>query len=170
MIYGSITPAMLDQARDRMPTHVLPGSHRGEEAMLVGALGEVFFEDHLTRKGVYFQRHQQHTRADLVIAGRTFEIKTKERHVEPREYFDCSVPLYNFDHQDVYGYVFTSLWSRREAGDDRFRNAYLLGWCTRDDLLSHGRRFETGQVDPDNGTRFWTACLNIKVSELRGFK
>jgi hypothetical protein len=33
-------------------------------------------------------------------------------------------------------------------------------------MHQHGKIWRAGQTDPDNGTTFWTDCLNIKISKL----
>lgn len=158
-----------DRAQERaskMP--IYPGSHRGMAANQVGALGEVVFEHFLFRHEIPFiQRYA--TTEDLAVLGDTLEVKTKDRTVRPRGDHDCTVPLYNHDHQRPTKFVFVSL--LRTRGDnrmqmDRFLKAYLLGWCSLEKMDS-GREWGAGDVDESNGTKFWTACKNIYVRDLR---
>ena len=146
------------------------GSHRGVSARQVGFLGEIVVRDYLDEAGVRYLPEFT-TRHDLVIEknGRC-EIKTKDRTVVPKLEYDCSIPLYNHEHQDVSYWVFVSLLrSKSDSGEniERFRGAYIVGACNRDMLDSKSKVWEAGQTDPDNGTTFWTACRNIRIADLR---
>ena len=148
-----------------MPIYV--GSHRGKAANQVGALGEVLFEHLLEQHGIPFVQKYE-TTEDLEVFGDTIDVKTKDRTVRPELGYDCTVPLYNHEHQRPSRYVFASL--LRARGDEResigrFTKAYLIGWCTLE-RMETGKVWEADEVDPSNGTRFWTACKNLYLSDL----
>lgn len=161
--------AVWSEAKDRAAgLPVYPGSHRGRAANEVGTLGEVVFEKFLRENRIPFNPRYT-TTDDLEIFGARVDVKTKDRTVPPEPYHECSVPLYNHQHQRPDFYVFVSLQRDREQeieGLERFSHAYLLGWASIRQV-DHGKRWEAGDVDPENGTKFWTACLNIKVRDLR---
>ena len=144
------------------------GSHRGEAAMQVGFLGEIVVRDHLDVAGLDYDAVFT-TRHDLVVTacGRT-EVKTKDRTVSPQPNYECSVPLYNHEHQDVDYYVFVSLMRSRDNSTaiERFHTAFIVGACNRPMLNQHGTEWQAGETDPSNGTTFWTACRNIAISNL----
>ena len=149
---------------------VLDGSHRHESANLVGTIGELVFTAMLSAHGVPFEDATDRTDYDYVVgSGSKVDVKTKDRTVFPRAGYDNSVPLYNHDHQRPDWYYFISLYRPRERdGSDpyRFTHACLLGAIDQEDLASRGKVWDAGEVDPDNGTRFWTACINVKMEDL----
>lgn len=144
------------------------GSHRGEAAMQVGFLGEIVVRDFLDDVGVGYDAVFT-TQHDLVVHGcGRAEVKTKDRTVVPKPLYECSVPLYNHEHQDVDYYVFVSL--LRERNDsmaiERFHTAFIVGACNRRMLDQHSVEWQAGQTDPANGTKFWTSCRNIAITNL----
>ncbi len=145
-------------------------SHREFDANLVGCIGELVFETFLTYHQIQFQDSRQSTERDYIV-GRslTVDVKTKDRTVPPRKDFDNSVPLYNHEHQRPHYYYFVSLQRDRAADTSdpgRFTAAYLLGGIDLPRLDVVGVRWNAGQIDPANGTRFWTACLNVRMGDL----
>ena len=164
--YDAALWRVAEERASAMPVYA--GSHRKEAANQVGALGEVVFEYFLKRKGIpYTPRYE--TTEDLLVNGDTIEVKTKDRTVRPRPDYDCSVPLYNHEHQRPARYVFVSLYRDRDDRRrtiDRFTRVWLLGWCTLGQLEAIGRKWDAGETDPANGTTFWTACVNVAIGEL----
>jgi hypothetical protein len=105
---------------------------------------------------------------DLEVLGDTIDVKTKDRTVYPLGCYDCSVPLYNHEHQRPERFVFVSLF--REKGNngeriERFIKAYIVGWCTLEQV-DRGEVWAQGDVDT-NGIEFWTACKNVHIKDLR---
>ena len=96
-----------EEAANKLP--VYRGSHRGEEANIIGCLGEIVFMEHLTQQGVGY-REDFTTTHDITITGSgRLDIKTKDRKGPPKAFYDASVPLYNHEHQDVAYWGFVSL-------------------------------------------------------------
>jgi hypothetical protein len=153
---------------DAMP--ILNGSHRGKAANEVGCMGEIIVEEVLKALEVPFEFIGA-TSHDLRIGNELWEVKTKERTVVPQPSYDCSVPLYNSDHQQVDRYVFLSLLQggNKENGVKRFHTAFLLGIATRGKIHEESRVWKAGDVDPSNGTKFWTDCMNLPISKLDPF-
>lgn len=143
-------------------------SHRGRHANLVGALGEVMFEHWLSLKGCWFV-FDSLTTHDYRVGPKqvTVEVKTKDRTVPPRPSFDATIPLYNADHQHPDWYVFISLLRASNIDDPvrRYTTAYLVG-CYPADRFRSGKIWRAGDVDPANGTKFWTDCINRPISQL----
>jgi hypothetical protein len=158
-----------DRAQERaLAMPVYENSHRKFKANQVGALGEVVFEAFLEHYNIPFTASYK-TTEDIKVFGDTIDIKTKDRTVYPQPEYDCTVPLYNHEHQRPSRYVFVSL--LRNATDtgeniERFSAAYLVGWCTLD-RMEQGKIWEEDEVDPRNGTKFWTRCKNVYISDLR---
>lgn len=141
-------------------------SHRMEAGNIVGALGEVVFERWLEHHGVRFDWLAD-TQYDYRISGETVEVKTKDRTVKPLPHYEASVPDYNVEHQRPDWYAFLSLQRKRgTAGLSAYRWAYIVGIIRATEYHALAVRRETGEIDPDNGTQFWTACWNVPHSKL----
>ncbi|MET3930584.1 hypothetical protein ABIE51_002471 [Lysobacter sp. OAE881] len=149
---------------------IYAGSHRRGAANEVGALGEVIFEEFLRSHRIPFEpRHE--TTEDLVLFDATVEIKTKDRTVNPLPHYECSVPLYNYEHQRPDLYVFVSLvrdLARSPLSITRFSHAHLVGWATLAQVDQAVVR-KRGETDASNGTTFWTSCRNLRIDQLRKF-
>lgn len=149
---------------------VWQGSHRGYAANQVGVLGEVVVREYLQQHGLVVSPVFS-TSHDLELPnGKRIEVKTKDRTVPPRPDYECSIPLYNESHQAVDYYIFASLQRMRSRTDedlDRFTSAHLVGAANRRMVEEQGVVRQTGEVDPRNGTRFWTACRNLYIRDLR---
>jgi len=156
------------QRSDEMP--VLNGSHRGKAGNEVGCLGEIIIEGLLRVLEVPFE-FEGATSHDLRVGTETWEVKTKDRTVVPMGFYDCSVPLNNHEHQNVDRYVFVSLLRRgkESMGVRRFPTAFVLGVASREKVMQKGRVWRAGEVDPSNGTKFWTDCVNLPIADLDSF-
>lgn len=145
-------------------------SHRKSEANLVGCIGEVVFEAFLRHHDIAFRDDTISTRRDYVVAeGLTLDVKTKDRTVPPRLDYENSVPLYNHVHQRPDYYYFVSLHrdDQQDPADPRkFKEAYLVGGIAIGELDAVAVHRKKGEVDPANGTRFWTDCLNVRMDQL----
>lgn len=170
MISVEITAAHRERAEQILEDlPIWTGSHRGEAANQVGVLGEVVVREQLKLRGIP-TKPVFTTSHDLELPNeRRVEVKTKDRTVPPRPDYECSVPKYNHEHQDVDYYIFVSLQRPREREDaalDRFQVAHIVGVANRSMMQKLGVDRETGETDPRNGTTFWTACRNIYVRDL----
>jgi hypothetical protein len=167
-----LTEEILYRAEERARAlPVFDYSHRAYEANLVGSIGEIVFEMFLDHHHISYRDDTWSTERDYVVAERfSVDVKTKDRTVYPRPDYDNSVPIYNHDHQRPDYYYFVSLVrdSAVAARDSRrFLAACVLGAIDQQLLERHATRWEAGQVDPRNGTKFWTACLNVGMADLR---
>lgn len=143
-------------------------SHRGSAANAVGALGEVLVLDFLTGSGLPVA-HDDVTTHDLRLPhGATLEVKTKDRTVHPRPHYECSVPLYNHEHQQPDFYMFVSLQRDRATptGIAAFHTGYICGAASLLQVHRRAATRRTGWTDPANGTKFWTACQNLTIEQL----
>jgi hypothetical protein len=149
---------------------VFEGSHRKHEANEVGILGEIISELWLSLEGISFVDCRESTELDYLIENAiSLDVKTKDRTVLPKKYYDNSVPLYNHSHQRPDYYLFVSL-LRNTAIDPssirRFTYACLLGGIDILTLDRDGTHWRAGQIDKDNGTKFWTDCINVSMTQL----
>lgn len=156
-----------DELSKTMP--IYKNSHREIEANQVGALGEIVAEEWMRFQRVPFVS-AKNTKFDYLVGeGMTLEVKTKDRTVIPRADYGCSIPLYNFGHQRPDYYLFISLLrDRSNASSDinRFKKAYILGAANQQMFAEKGKVWKKDQVDSQNGTKFWTDCKNLHVSQL----
>lgn len=163
--------SLLEAAQQRAEAQgALDQSMRGMQASQVGALGELVGIRLLRERKVLFTEVFS-TQYDVAFIqegrSRTMEFKTKERTVPPELDFDCTIPLYNHEHQKPDYYFFISLLSNGKSDDiNRFTKAYILGVITLGELESVGVRWEAGQVDKRNQWSPTIDCINVKVSDL----
>jgi hypothetical protein len=168
-----ITSDMYQRAMDRAESlPVFHGSHRKEEANVVGCLGEIVFESVLGANEIPFQPLYT-TRHDLRIktaslVHKTIEVKTKDRTVAPRPRYEATLPAYNHDHQvaDYYGFVSLQRDTRDKRGIERFHSAWVVGVANQRIFDRHKKFWKAGQQDPTNGTVFWTDCWNLYIHQL----
>lgn len=144
-------------------------SYRKLAGNQVGFLGEIIVKNFLNDHNVNFKEYFN-TKFDLILDdGKTIEIKTKDRTVSPDLDYDCSLPLYNHEHQSADYYFFVSLLRDKFHGLNelsRFHSAFILGFSTNKQIHKLGIVWRKGQVDPSNKTKFWTDCINIKIKDL----
>lgn len=150
---------------------IYANSHRKAAANELGCLGEVAAELWMRREKIFFTDETGCTTHDYRLAnGLTVDVKTKDRTVPPIPTYDCSVPEYNHEHQLPDYYLFVSLQRDKSypypTSIRRFTHAYILGGISLDQLESIGQRWGADEVDPANGTRFWTACINVRINQL----
>jgi len=153
-----------------MPVYKL--SHRGAAANLVGAIGEIVFEEALKKSEIPFEPLYT-TKHDLLLFGeKTLEIKTKDRTVPPKADFEVSLNAYNHEHQVADYYAFISL--QRERGDEedmqRFHTAWILGMANQKIVTENKKLWKAGETDPSNNMTFWTDTWNLFVHQLVPFK
>lgn len=145
-------------------------SHREEDANDVGCLGEIVVAEWLRKEGVIIEDERAQTTHDYRLSnGETFDVKTKDRTVKPLHHYDCSVPLYNHEHQRPTYYIFVSLQRDKNSNETsirRFHTVYILGGLNQKQLNAYGKVWKKGETDPANGTKFWTDCINVHVNRL----
>jgi hypothetical protein len=149
---------------------IYENSHREKLANQVGSLGEVLAEHWFKLNSINFKDERFCTTHDYRFSnGKTVDVKTKDRKVKPLPEYDCSVPLYNHNHQRPDYYLFVSLkMDKNDNSKDirRFNSGFILGGANIHYLDKWGVHWKAGQVDEANGTRFWTDCINIKIKYL----
>ena len=149
---------------------IYKNSHRQIEANQVGVLGEIIAEIWMRHLNITFEE-EKYTTHDYRLSkiNKTFDVKTKDRTVYPKLTYDCSVPLYNHLHQLPDFYLFISLMRDKTITGSNirsFKKAYILGMCDQKLLHEKGIVWKKGQTDPENGTTFWTDCINLKIYQL----
>lgn len=141
-------------------------SFRGPQGYQVGIVGELVIMDWLEKTGKNW-RATFNTRYDLEVDGEKWEIKTKERTVDPEDWYDCTVPAYNHDHQRADRFVFVSVTSSGKSNSmDRFKRAFILGTITYDELDRRGTHRTPADAPDNNGWVPTIECYNIPITEL----
>ena len=158
-----------EAARRANSTRVYDNSHRGQDANLVGALGECVFEHWLRTRSIPFEFIGVTTH-DYVVGtrGLTLDVKTKDRTVRPRPSYEATIPAYNSEHQQPDWYVFVSLYrtAPASAGIWRYTSAFIVGAYPGPAFHTEAKLWHAGEVDPANGTKFWTDCYNLSIGRL----
>lgn len=155
----------LAQARaDATPE--LRRSMRGSEGNEVGAMGELVAMRYLDARGVLYLDEGK-VNHDLRTGHGTMDVKTKERTVQPRAHYDCTVPDYVGDAQKPDWYLFVSLMSDGTKGCRRFTRGWVLGTIKREAFYAAATEWKPGVRDVSNGWEATIRCWNVPVSALR---
>lgn len=171
MIERKLTPELIQRAWDESNNmKVYNNSYRKGNANFVGLLGEMVAEEWFNENQLNFIGEKT-TEHDYRIShdNRTIDVKTKDRTVDPRDNYDCSIPLYNKRHQIPDYYLFVSLTRDKKMDDNdpmRFKKAFILGAANQFAMHKFGLIWRKGQIDPSNKTKFWTDCLNVYINQL----
>jgi hypothetical protein len=166
----TITPEHHQQAQTLSDTRpIYRQSHRGKEANDVGSLGEIIAIQWLAQNQIT-TNHDDVTTHDLSLPNhQTIEIKTKDRTVAPQPHYECSIPLYNHDHQQPHYYLFVSIQRNKQTtltGINRYHTAHILGAASQKQVNENAITRDTGWTDKRNDTTFWTACRNLTIKQL----
>ena len=145
---------------------VLNKSMRGKKANLIGSIGEVLFEKFIQDQGLSLEKE---TGADMFnhdyVVEEKFrvDVKTKDRTVEPKQHYECSV---NISKQEPDYYYFVSL--LRDKDWDSFKEGFMLGAISHKTLYKEGELWTKGDVDTRNGLRIRQDCISVTISKLTG--
>jgi hypothetical protein len=159
---------LLDQAAARAaswPTY--RRSMREQAANEVGALGEIVALTYLGHLPVEVVDAGE-IGHDLVVDGKTVDVKTKERTVPPKLHYECSVPDYLDGVQVPDLYMFVSLLSVGRGGMERFRRAWVLGTLPHAEFHAMASHWTPDMLDGRNGWRATIPVRNVPISALRG--
>lgn len=166
MIEVPITAAIEQRASGIcMSRPIYRGSKRGREGNRVGCLGEAVVLSLLDAAGIAYSHDDETTHDIRLNSGWSIEVKTKDRTVPPKPDYDCTLPLYNHDHQRADCFVFVSLKRSGIFSHKAFGTSYVVGAISRERFDKIAKPWKAGDIDPLNGTKFWTDCLNVKVSD-----
>jgi len=95
---------------------------------------------------------------DIVYQGTKVDVKTKERTVAPKAYYECSVADFN-TRQDCDEYAFVSVLHT-------LKEAWYLGKISKRDFYNQAVFHRKGEVDPANNFTFKADCYNIPINLL----
>jgi len=149
----NITESALSRAKDRaQKLPLLNNSIRSGEGGVVAYIGEE------VAKHVLNAEIRDTYDYDLVYSGTKVDVKTKERTVAPKSYYECSVADFNTK-QDCDEYAFVSVLNS-------LKQAWYLGKISKTDFYKKAIFHKKGEVDPDNNFTFKADCYNIAISQL----
>ena len=131
---------------------ILNNSIRKGEGSLVAYIGEEVVKNVLNGeiKDTYDY--------DIIYQNTKVDVKTKERTVAPKPYYECSVADFNTK-QDCDEYAFVSVL-------DTLKEAWYLGKISKPDFYKKAVFHRKGEIDPANNFTFKADCYNIPVSSL----
>ena len=145
---------------------ILKNSIRGKEANLIGSIGEVLFEKFIQDEGLMIEKetgeYNQYNHDFIVNKMFTVDVKTKDRTVPPKDYYDCTVPVKNLGYQNPDFFYFISLLREGET----FTEGFLLGAINLPNLKKKGEIWMEGDIDVRNGKRIRNNCINVTVKNL----
>ncbi len=155
MLEIDIDNDMLSRAEERAKLlPVLNNSIRDGKGSLVAYLGEEIV------KKVYSAILADTYDFDLISKdGLKIEVKTKERTVAPKSYYECSVANFNTSQKcDIYAFV--SILNTLQKG-------WFLGSISKEDFFKQAIFHKAGEVDTKNNFVFRADCHNISISKLK---
>ena len=168
-----LSDEVLSKAKEYSKGKTYKRSMRGEEGTNIGAIGEYVAKDYLEGFGLAVSDNRgtkTATRYDFLVNGKSVEVKTKDRTVPPKSFYECSVPLYNHSHQKPDWFIFLSLHriDTPYMNDSRYEDAYILGMTTYDFIEKEGITVMKGEVDESNGWMCKESCINLPIDKLFG--
>ena len=95
---------------------------------------------------------------DIIYQDIKVDVKTKERTVAPKSYYECSVADFNTK-QECDEYAFVSVLNT-------LKEAWYLGKISKLDFYKKAVFHRKGEVDPANNFTFKADCYNIPISLL----
>jgi hypothetical protein len=158
-----ITPEMTARAQEKaQEMGELRNSIRRGQGNLAGFLGEEVVL--AAWSGSESHNTFQH---DITFEDVTFEVKTKDRTVEPRADYEASVANFNTRQQADF-YVFVSLF--RPKGTQEYQRGYVIGVIEKEAYKQQANFLRVGDTDPSNGWRVSADCYNLPYEKLVSFK
>lgn len=135
----------------------LNNSIRGKENGYVARLGEMAVAKATggTIKNTYDY--------DVILKdGTKIDVKTKERTVDPKPYYEVSVADFNTT-QKCDRYYFVSINTKSEPNI-----ISILGWLSKDDFYKKAKFWRKGQIDSnsENKFEFRADCYNVQIKDL----
>ncbi len=142
--------ARIQKRASKLP--LLKNSIRRGEGSLVAYIGEEIAKTVL--KGEIKDTYDY----DIVYQNVRVDVKTKERTVAPKPYYECSVADFN-TRQNCDEYAFVSVLNT-------LKEAWYLGKISKLDFYKKAIFHRKGEVDPANNFTFKADCYNIPISSL----
>ena len=162
MIEVEITEGMKERAQEnsRYIIRNEKASIRGSGGAFVGSLGTLVVADHYGAEIIDTWRTGDYatTVYDMLIDGQKIEVKTKQRSVPPRPFYEASITAQSLQMLDPDYFVFVSLYNLEKA--------YIMGAIQVDEFMGKATPYMKGEVDPSNNYRVPKDCYSIVYEKL----
>lgn len=162
MIRVEITPDQIKRASELYDFGALKDSITKGKSNIYGALGEVIVHDYLESNDrvVKFDNTADY---DLIVNGKTVDVKTKRTTVPPIQTFNCSISAHNTTQKCDF-YIFARV-------NENQREGWICGWIAKEEFFKRAKFFRKGQADPKFPTwKFAGSCYNLEISKLTPLK
>ena len=165
---------LLEAEKRALAVPPLKGSVLGEPAKIIGAIGEVLFEKFIKANGLTVRKEegeQERYNHDFVVDEKfKVEVKTKDRSVPPKGYYDCSVFNTSLKNQKPDYFYFISLLKKKDilVPEAKFTEGFMLGATDLFTLYRKGDSWKEGEVDARNGKVIPADCQSIEIYNLIG--
>ena len=155
-IFVKITDEMRENARIESQKYdtLLVNSIRKGKGTYAGCLGEEMFH-----KVYPYLERVNNFQYDFSYNNLTFDVKTKERTVEPKLFYECSVNTMN-GKQEVDYYVFAQV-------SNSYDHGWILGLRRSDSFFKEASFHAKGSIDNRNRFTFHCDTYNMEISKLR---
>ncbi len=163
-----ITAEMVDRAIERTTkVGLLKGNQKGVSAVTDGNLGEQVFKKYLDDNGIPNEPDIDNFHHDFFVCGKTIEVKSKLRTVQPRPDFSATVPAAQINHQRPDWFIFISLEKDRKARVPH--TAYIVGRIRGHEFVKRSIFKKKGTLEP-NGMVIHHDCYNVFINQLEELK
>ena len=139
----------------------IKNSIRKGKGNIVGYLGEEIVAHYMKADIISNDEGTEKYNYDLVKDGKKIEVKSKERSVPPKDFYDASVAETS-RHQQTDIYVFTSI----ECESGKPVKAWICGQKDAKEYFEQARFYAKGDIDSSNGWKVSTACHNVPYKDL----
>ena len=136
-------------------------SIRGGKGNTIGYLGEEIVAHYMKADIISNDEGTEKYNYDLVKDGKKIEVKSKERTVPPKGFFDASVAETS-RHQKTDIYVFTSI----QCNGGKPVRAWICGQKDAKEYFEQARFYAKGDIDPSNNFEVLTDMHNMPYKDL----
>lgn len=155
-----ISPSMIEQATSMAnKLGSLNNSIRKGEGNIAGYLGQIS-----VLNAIENMKWDDTYDYDLIWDNELkVEVKTKDRTVKPKSFYECSVSSAN-NSQKADIYVFVSL-----LRENIYTTAFILGYIPCKKYMEYAEFLPVGSIDPNNMWKVKQSCYNLPISNLMAF-
>jgi hypothetical protein len=150
---------------------VLNNSITSGKGNRAGYLSEAAIASHVGADVVSCDEGYKKYNHDLEFNGKTIEVKTKRRTVDPRLNYEVSIAKTSL-HQKPEIYAFASITYGSKSGSGvnvKYKNLkklWLCGFISSKEFFEKAKFVDKGDVDPSNGFRCHVPMWNLPISLL----